>query len=61
MGRDVLHERCCGLDGHKRTGVACVVVPGPAGRPRKAVRTFGTMTGDLREVAAWPRGCASRG
>jgi hypothetical protein len=50
---DVVYERCCGLDVHKRTVVACLLVPGPAGPPRKEVRTFGTMTDDLRQLAAW--------
>ena len=44
---DVLHTHCCGLDIHKRTVVACRLTPGPAGRPTKAIRTFGTMTDDL--------------
>ena len=50
---DVVYERCCGLDVHKRTVVACVLTPGAAGRPRKEVRTFGTMTDDLQQLAAW--------
>jgi transposase len=50
---DVVYERCCGLDVHKRTVVACLLTPGPAGQPRKEVRTFGTMTDDLRQLAAW--------
>jgi transposase len=47
------HERCCGLDVHKRMVVACVLVPGPRGGPRKEVRTFGTMTDDLLLLADW--------
>jgi transposase len=50
---DVLYERCCGLDIHKRTVVACVLVPGPGGRPAKEVRTFGTMTDDLLALGGW--------
>ena len=50
---DVLYERCCGLDIHKKTVVACRILPGAAGRPAKEVRTFGTMTADLLELAAW--------
>ena len=50
---DVVYERCCGLDIHKRTVVACLVVPGPDGRPRKEVRTFGTMTEDLLALGDW--------
>ena len=50
---DVVYERCCGLDVHKQTVVACVIVPGPRGKPQKEVRTFGTLTDDLRQLAAW--------
>lgn len=50
---DVLHQRCSGLDVHKSTVVACVVTPGAQGRPRKEVRTFGTTTGALLELADW--------
>ncbi len=49
----VLYERCCGLDVHKVTVAACVVVPGPGGVPRKEVRTFGTMTADLLALGDW--------
>ena len=44
---ELLYERCCGLDVHKRTVVACLLTPGPAGPPTKELRTFGAMTGDL--------------
>ena len=50
---EVVYARCGGLDVHKRTVVACVVVPGPGPRPRKEVRTFGTMTDDLLRLADW--------
>ena len=46
---DIVYPRCCGLDIHKKSVVACVIVPGTNGQPRKAVRTFGTMTADLLE------------
>ena len=49
----VLYERCCGLDVHKVTVAACVVVPEPGGTPRKEVRTFGTMTADLLALGDW--------
>jgi transposase len=52
---DVLHERCCGIDLHKRSLTACVLAPGAAGRPRKELRTFGTMTADIEALAAWLR------
>ena len=50
---DVVYERCCGLDLHKRTVVACLLTPGPGGRPTKAIRTFGTMTEDRLALAEW--------
>ena len=50
---DVLYERCCGLDIHKRTVVACVITPGLTGAPMKEVRSFGTMTDELLQLAAW--------
>lgn len=50
---ETLYQHCCGLDVHKRTVVACVVTPGPDGRPMKAIRTFGTMTPALLALDAW--------
>src|SRR5262249_4013598 len=48
-----MYERCCGLDIHKQTVLACVVVPGAGKQPHKEVRTFKTMTADLLELADW--------
>ena len=50
---EVVYEYCCGLDIHKKTVVACVVVPGPGKQARKEIRTFNTMTADLLELADW--------
>jgi transposase len=50
---DVIYERCCGLDVHKGTVVACLIVPGTHGEPRKEIQTFGTMTEDLLELSDW--------
>jgi transposase len=50
---DVLVERACGLDVHKRTVVACLITPGPDGKPHKEVRTFSTLTADLLRLADW--------
>jgi len=50
---DVLYERCCGIDVHKKTVVACLITPGAAGAPTKETRTYGTMTGDLLELLDW--------
>jgi transposase len=54
---DVVNERCCGLDVHKQTVVACVIVPDNGRQPHKQVRTFGTMTADLLELADWLSVC----
>lgn len=50
---DVLYERCCGLDIHKKVVVACLITPGSKGAPNKEVRSFGTMTGDLLQLGDW--------
>jgi transposase len=49
----VQYERCCGVDVHKETVVACVIVPGADGKPVKETRTFSTMTGDLAVLTQW--------
>lgn len=49
----VLYSRCCGLDVHKRSVVACVVITSKAGQVRKQIRTFGTMTHELLELSDW--------
>jgi hypothetical protein len=41
---EVVHERCCGLDIHKRTVVACLITPGDREQPRREVRSFSTMS-----------------
>ncbi len=47
------YERCCGLDVHKKTVVACLLLPdGPGGR-QKQTRTFSTMTADLLALGDW--------
>jgi transposase len=49
----VVYERCCGLDIHKRSVVACLIVPGSDGQPTKQVKSFGTMTDDLLQLSDW--------
>jgi transposase len=39
----VLHERCCGLDMHKRFIEACLLETSPDGTAQKEVRTYNTM------------------
>lgn len=50
---NVEHERCCGIDVHKATVVACVIVTNEEGAVKKETRTYGTMTGDLQALGAW--------
>ena len=52
----VLHERCAGLDVHKKTVVACVRVV-EAGRAKSEVRTFDTTTSALMALAEWLAEC----
>jgi hypothetical protein len=33
--------------------VACRIAPGPDGKPHKEIRTFGTMTAELLDLADW--------
>jgi transposase len=49
---EVLHPRCCGLDVHKATVVACVrlVIDGKA---VKEARTFATTTASLLALSEW--------
>ena len=49
----VIHQRCAGLDVHKKTVVACMLITSPEGRVQKQIRTFSTMTVDLLALADW--------
>jgi transposase len=49
---EVVHERCSGLDVHKKVVMACVITP-----KKKETRTFSTMTRDLLELKDWLREC----
>lgn len=43
----VEYARCCGLDVHQKSVVACVLATAEDGTVQRQVRTFGTMTADL--------------
>lgn len=45
---NVIYERCCGMDVHKNTIVACLIT----GR-KKEIRNFSTMTSSLLELIDW--------
>jgi transposase len=45
---EVIYPRCCGLDVHAKTVVACLCVQG-----QKQIRTFTTMTDGLLQLSDW--------
>ena len=47
MQMEVVYSRCCGLDIHKTSIKACVIING-----KKEIKTFGTMTDDLLQMTA---------
>lgn len=49
----VLYERCCGIDIHKKSLTACLIRADGAGRSVKEIRTFTTMTADLLRLGDW--------
>lgn len=58
-----LIERCCGLDVHQATIVACLVVGKPGLKVRSEVRSFPTTTAGLLELRDWltAEGCTHVG
>jgi transposase len=50
---EVMHVRCAGLDVHKKTVVAQVIISGPNGQVEKYRDSFGTMTEDLLALSDW--------
>lgn len=50
---EVLYQRCCGLDVHQRTVVACLRLHQGQGEARKEIRTFETVTIALLGLADW--------
>ena len=53
---EVIYERCCGLDVHKKTVTACLMTS-----EGKEVRTFGTMAEELCKLVDWiiDHGCTN--
>ncbi len=50
---DVVYRRCCGLDVHKRTVVACLLLLEESGEKRQKKREFGTFRSDLISLMRW--------
>ena len=51
----VLHERCCGLDVHKRSITGCCLWFNNTQQRQEETRQFGTETAELRRLATWLR------
>lgn len=49
----VVYERCAGLDVHKKTVVACRMIPNSGQEWQVDIRTFSTMTTDLLALRDW--------
>lgn len=60
---EAIVERSCGLDVHKTSVVACLLMGAADERPSKDVRTFGTTTSELEAMRDWLRnaGCTHVG
>ena len=50
---EIVHTHCAGLDVHKKTVVATILVPDGQGGVFKETRTFETMTVDLLALSDW--------
>jgi transposase len=50
---DVIYERSCGLDVHKKTVVACLNTLTDTGQRHKETRTFRTVTSELLSLLDW--------
>jgi transposase len=49
---EIVYKRCCGLDVHKETVAACVMIR-EGEKVQKEIRTFRTMTSDLLVLHDW--------
>src|ERR1700680_4868087 len=53
---EVVYPCCCGLDVHKKSITACVLLAEAKGKSRKEKKRFGTFTHDLLQLADWLAG-----
>jgi transposase len=49
----IVYKRCCGMDVHKDSVTACLLLIDAEGEFLVEKRRFGTMTRDLKEMRAW--------
>ncbi|GCE24131.1 IS110 family transposase [Dictyobacter kobayashii] len=47
---EILYPRCAGLDIHKKSLVACILLPDAQGHPSKQFHSFSTMLSDLQRL-----------
>jgi transposase len=52
MTMEEIYERCCGLDVHRDSITACIMI-GFGNQKRKSIKTFQTFTRDIKELANW--------
>ena len=50
---EVLFDRCCGIDVHKKTLTACIMIGRDGKLTKKDIRTYSTMTEDLEAFRDW--------
>lgn len=51
---EIMVERCCGLDVHQKTVVACTLVGTlSTSKPKRKIKTFGTRTFELKLLSSW--------
>ena len=53
----VVYRRCCGLDVHKSSITACVLVLGDKGQRRVRIKEFGTYLKELERLRLWLFAC----
>jgi len=60
---EAIIKRCCGLDVHQATVVACLISSVAGKKPSKVIKTFSTMTRDLIALRDWllAQGCTHVG
>ena len=49
----VVYQRCCGLDIHKKLIVACLLLMSAQGVQKKEIRTFSATLADLYRLRDW--------
>jgi transposase len=50
---ELVYQRCCGIDIHKKVVVACLISLTAAGQRHKEIRSFRTVTKELLELCDW--------